>query len=491
MKAPTRDEWAFILGAAQVVVHGLAVFYVYRIVQFRLGPEQFGIWALGFSALSFISVAQLGVASALLRHIPVLRVKTERGDGDGITVKDLYWTSITLVTAGGAAVITLFVAPFYFFITVGLSPEDIADLNRIYGILIAYGLATVVGQIPYNALIALGRPIVAYLVFMIGSVLLVAVSYLWIDVYGLVAVSLAFLIYRAASLAICHGIMVRMLAGESKRSPWFSRTAFRRIFPTSFGLLISDIPVMFCDPVAKVLLNNFGGLSIVGYYEMARRLAGQLREVAIRPARMLIPRLAESIEKDDFETERAIFARMQRSLNSLAVAFFAVLAAGAPLISIIWLGYDEPLLTINIVLAAGSVAIGFLAVGSYFSFIAQGRPWVIVAAHGLTLALLGVFGAIGGYFGGPIACLVLLTFGYSVGSCYLIYRMFPERFGWSVFTNAGAVGAALMRSVPAMACAYAVDQLLLAEAGVLVRVAAFTAFAAVAGILNLRALRIG
>jgi len=488
MKLPTKDEWAFLLGAAQVIVHGTAVFVVYGVVQHRLGADLFGIWALGFSAISFISVAQLGVSSALLRQIPVLRVSQGRGEANGLTVKHLYWTSLTLVAIGGAVVVALVTAPFYYVLIATLEPAEILELNRIYGILIAYGFVTVMGQIPYNTLIALDRPAAAYGIFILASGLLIVVSWLWIDTYGLLAVSIGFLIYRLAGFVICSALVSWTLSSERQRIPWFSRDAFDRIFPTSLGLFVSDIPAMFCDPAAKLLLNHFGDLAFVGYYEMARRLASQLREIVIRPTRMMIPRLASAIEEGDVDRERMLFGRIQRSLNTLAILFFTSLVCGTPIISAVWLGYSEPLFAINLVFATASSAVGLLAVPSYFGFIALGRPVVILIAHSITLAVLVMLGAAAGSAGGVIPCLAFLSVGYAVGAFYQINRMFSSRITGSVLFNVGWAWTVVAMNLP-MIGGFLIDQIVLSEEVIAVRLIVFGSFAAISVWQALKSIR--
>ncbi len=56
---------------------------------------------------------------------------------------------------------------------------------------------------------------------------------------------------------------------------------------------------MSFEPVTKAFLSKFGGLAMVGYYEMASRLVSQLRGLIVSANQVIIPVVAEAKERND------------------------------------------------------------------------------------------------------------------------------------------------------------------------------------------------
>jgi O-antigen/teichoic acid export membrane protein len=50
---------------------------------------------------------------------------------------------------------------------------------------------------------------------------------------------------------------------------------------------------MLYDPITKALLTKFGGLSLVGYYEMANKLIYQIRSLKVSANQILVPAFAD------------------------------------------------------------------------------------------------------------------------------------------------------------------------------------------------------
>ncbi|MCP2619681.1 oligosaccharide flippase family protein [Candidatus Aminicenantes bacterium AC-334-K16] len=73
----------------------------------------------------------------------------------------------------------------------------------------------------------------------------------------------------------------------------WDKKLFREIVGYGINFQIISVARMLYDPITKALLTKFGGLSLVGYYEMANKLIYQIRSLKVSANQILVPAFAD------------------------------------------------------------------------------------------------------------------------------------------------------------------------------------------------------
>jgi O-antigen/teichoic acid export membrane protein len=181
---------------------------------------------------------------------------------------------------------------------------------------------------------------------------------------------------------------------------------------------------MFYDPITKALLSKFGGLSMVGYYEMANRMIQQFRALIVSANQVLVPSIADLQEKSP-EKIRSVYLTNYNLLFYLALPLYTMIIISTPLISELWIGHYERIFVIlGILLSAGNF-LNTLAGPSYFANLGTGLLRWNVISH-ITIAILNaglgaIFGIIFNGFGVVVAWIITLSLGSAV--IYVAYHI--------------------------------------------------------------------
>jgi O-antigen/teichoic acid export membrane protein len=194
---------------------------------------------------------------------------------------------------------------------------------------------------------------------------------------------------------------------------------------------------MVMDPLTKGMLSRFGSLEMVTYFEMGSRLIGQVRGLVVNANQVLVPTFAE-MSRDGTPQVETLFRKSYAVIFYVTVCLFGLLAAGLPLLGLVWIGVDQPIfIKITYILCAGWL-VNTLTVPAYFACLGTGDMRAVVRSHltmaGLNLALGYGFGKLwGGYgvvAGWTIALGVgglVMHIGYCLRSNFGLRGLVPPR----------------------------------------------------------------
>jgi O-antigen/teichoic acid export membrane protein len=174
---------------------------------------------------------------------------------------------------------------------------------------------------------------------------------------------------------------------------------------------------MFYDPLTKALLSKFGGLSMVGYFEMASKMIRQLRLLIVSANQVLLPAIANLKEKTP-EKIQSVYLTSYQLVFYLALPLFSLIIVCTPIISVLWIGYYESIfVTFGILLAIGWF-LNTLSAPAYYANLGTGELRWNVVGHTVILLLNAILGFLLGVsydgIGVVIAFVVSLAFGGSI-----------------------------------------------------------------------------
>jgi len=195
----------------------------------------------------------------------------------------------------------------------------------------------------------------------------------------------------------------------------WEKRLFREIIGYSINFQVMSLMTMLYDPVTKAILSKFGGLSFVGYYEMAARMITQLRSIIVSANGVIVPVIAEFHEQSPDKINNLFITSYQLMLY-LAIPAYSLTIVSIPLISKIWIGHYEPIFVVFGSLLAWGWFLNTLNGPAYFTYLGTGELRWNVISHIATAVLNPVFGIILGLNFGGIGVVVAWVFSLAVGS---------------------------------------------------------------------------
>jgi len=166
----------------------------------------------------------------------------------------------------------------------------------------------------------------------------------------------------------------------------------------NYGLNFQVISIflMVIDPITKILMAKFGGLTSVAYYEMANRMVTQFRSLLVSANQVMVPHVAELYENSPEKIQKA-YLDSYRIVFFLSLPLFAGVAAIAPLASELWIGQFEYSFVIYTVILSSANYLNTLTTPAYFVNLGTGflrwNTWahVVMAIMNIILGyMLGV-----------------------------------------------------------------------------------------------------
>jgi O-antigen/teichoic acid export membrane protein len=232
------------------------------------------------------------------------------------------------------------------------------------------------------------------------SVLLFALSVLLTPKFGLKGLIFAQIVQAAVVLVTSTYFLSKYIKGIFTFQWYWSNALFKEIIDYGLKMQALSFMQMSFEPVTKALLSKYGGLAMVGYYEMASRLVTQLRGLIVSANQVIIPVVAEAKE-----TNESYVKELYIKTFSIVLLFDIVLITGiiitAPIISYLWIGKIVPFFLFAVVLNSIVAFINICSNPAYFSYLGEGKlNWLIYSYLAISIInpILGYF--LGIHFGG-------------------------------------------------------------------------------------------
>ncbi len=439
------------LSVLQVAVNGGLYLVLYRFLYDTIGVEQLGVWSIVLAWTSMNNLASLGLGGSTTYFIPKYLARGERP-----YVQALIQTG-TLTAAATVVVGLLLFYPFVRLILGAVIEQDALLPLALSIVPYAFGslwLNATAGLV-YASIDGFQRVDLRNVLLMVGAAVFLGAAFVLVPMHGLIGLAQAQLI-QAATVLVTSWLVLRHLLPELPLIPYqWSRRAFSEMIGYSLRFQAITLTQMLFEPLTKSLLAKFGTVSAVGYFEMANRLALQLRAFIATAHTALVPTLTDIGERTP-ELLRGIYETSCRLIAFLLLLILPLLIALTPLISVLWLGAYEP----TFVLFATLLFLGWFGnlVGNpaYVGYLGAGDLRWNVWSH-LLMALLNVIlaFALGIFFGGPgvvigfvsalLAGSLLVAVAYSVEHDFRLALWFaPENLMLGAATLGGMAAVLLL-----------------------------------------------
>lgn len=400
----------------QVVLSGVVLFVIYRFLLNTVGIAQLGVWSIVTATTTLTRAGDFGLSGSIVKFVAKYRARNDEANVVGVINTALI--SIGLFIGG----LILLLGPLYRLLFEAIVP--------------AKGLSVAVELLPF-ALFSLWVSTLASvfqaslngcqrndlysLTTVAGQVLYLFFALVLVPSQNLLGIAYAQAI-QSLFLLVASGLLLKKEISSLSLLPrLWSKPLFREMLGYGLNFQVTSIAAQLMDPLTKVFLTKFGGLSQVGYYEMANRLILQLRSLLVSANQVFVPVVADMQEQDPSRI-KAFYLEAYEVLTYVSIPFYGAILAFSPLISVLWIGhFEQEFITTAVFLTVGwfinnQIATAysvFLGVGKLrWNTLSQITTAILNACLGLVLGQ--AFGAHGVLFAWILA--VAIGSGIVVGA---------------------------------------------------------------------------
>ena len=399
-----------IMSVAQVVVISGILFVLYGFLLKTIGVENLGIWSVVLSTTSVAGIANFGLSGSVVKFVAKYVARSEGEAVAGVIQTAL----ISIAVAGG--LILLIAYPLVHFILGLVMPSN--SLEKAFSIL-PYAITSlwmvIIAGVLQSGLDGYQRIDIRSMILTASALFHLILSFVLVPDYGLMGLAYARVIQTVAMLVISWFMLRRLIPTLPVFPYQWNRKLFREMIGYGINFQAISITQMLCEPTTKALLTKFGGLSMVGFYEMASRMLLQLRSVLVSANQVLVPAIADLQERSP-DLIQNTYKNNYRLMLYIALPFYSIIIVATPVISEIWIGHYESTFVIFSVLLSVSLFINTLSVPAYFSYLGIGKLKWNTLGHAITAFMNAILGFIGGYIFGGMGVVIAWIISSIAGS---------------------------------------------------------------------------
>jgi len=408
-----------IMSIVQIVVIGVVLFILYRFLLNAIGLEQLGIWSLVLATTSVTQIANFGLSGSVVKFVAKYIAR-----GENKNVSGVIQTAALSVAAfiGFVLLIGYPIAKWVLGLVIPVESLRLAVSILPYAFLALWIMA--ITSIFQAGLDGYQRIDLRSLLLMGGSIFHLFLCFILAPTYGLMGVAYARIIQNFTVLVSSWVLLKRCLPLLPIFPYNWNKKSFKEIIGYGVNFQVISTTAMFYDPITKALLSKFGGLSMVGFYEMASRMVQQFRALIVSANQVLVPSIAYLKEKTP-EKIQSIYLTSYQLLIYLALPLYSLIIVCTPIISDLWIGHYERIFVVFATLLAIGWFLNTLNAPAYFAYLGIGKlRWNVISHIAIALLNAGLGFTLGMLYDGMgvvIAWVISLALGSSI--IYLSYHL--------------------------------------------------------------------
>lgn len=407
------------MSVTQIVVISVVLFVLYKFLLNTIGVAKLGIWSLVLATTSVTQIANFGLSGSVVKFVAKY---VARGEDENIS--GVVQTAALSVAAFGSCVLLIGypIAKWVLGLVIENEYLPLALSILPYAFLALWSM--VITGIFQAGLDGYQRIDLRSLLLMGGAILHLLLCFVFAPIYGLIGVAYARVLVNMLILIGSWLLLKRCLPVLPVFPYRWNKGLFREIIGYGINFQVISITAMLYDPITKALLSKFGGLSMVGYYEMASRMVQQFRALIVSANQVLVPSIADLKEKTP-EKIQSVYSSSYQLLFYLALPLYSFIIICTPIISELWIGHYETVFVLFTTLLTIGWFLNTLAGPAYFTYLGVGElRWNVIGhiAIGLLNAGLGfTMGVLFNGIGVVVAWVSSLALGNSI--IYLSYHI--------------------------------------------------------------------
>lgn len=324
---------ALLQGVTGVVV----TFASYRLLLISHGTEALGLWSLVVGVIAFARLADISGGSALSRLMSAgamadttrSREEIRRAFADTVTVltASIYGIVLALAYFPAKAVIAFSV------------PEEFSRTGQqLTSVLIIAMFVTVLGRTTGSALDGIQRADLRVFAEIASLIFYLALSLVLVPEMGVLGLGLAQLAQAIVLLVCARIFLVWQLPGLSLLPMQFCWRDMGESASYGFRLQANTVAALIFDPVVRLLVNHYAGLSTLGLLDVALRLVGQTREMLMSGLGPLVPEFSRLDGESGREDRIRLLEKVMQVVGWASAALLISVCLAAPVLSLLLFG---------------------------------------------------------------------------------------------------------------------------------------------------------
>ena len=327
-----RNSTASIL---QTILSVLILFFLYKHLIVHLGSEQLGLWSVILASISFARLSEMGLAGSVVKF-----VARYIGLGEKVQAAEIIQTAAISI----ATIMAIFCFLGYFLLDkflVFVIPKSLVSQASILlpWTFLSLWLGSVAGVFQ-SGLDGCQRFDIRSTLLVLSNIFFFALVFFTVSNFGLVGLAISQVLQSLFFLLATWFALRKQLQSLSWLPFFWRKDKFSEMLSYAFSFQIISIASLLSDPIVKLLMSHFGGLSVTGFYEMASQLIIKLRSLILAVTQLLVP-IASELNETSPKKIRNFYLQNFRLLFLIAVPLYCITIISLPLISIIWIGYIE------------------------------------------------------------------------------------------------------------------------------------------------------
>ena len=408
-----------IMSLIQIILVAGILFFLYRFLLKTIGVDQLGIWSLVLATTSVTQIANFGFSGSVVKFVAKYAAREDERSVSGV----IQTAALSLALMMGTFILIGYPVIKWVLSLVVPSNSLAYAISILPYALVSLWLTTITGVFQ-SGLDGFQRIYIRNFIVMGGSLFFAILCFIFARKYGLIGLAYAQIINNAMILILSWILIKRLLPVLPVIPYQWDKSLFKEIVGYGINFQIISISNMLYDPITKAFLSKFGGLSMVGYYEMANKMVQQFRSLIVSSNQVLVPAIAD-LQENNPERIRSIYLTNYNLLFFLALPLYTLIIISTPFISEIWIGhYEKVFISIGIFLAIGNF-LNTLNVPAYFSNLGIGSLKWNVIGH-IAIAVLNIiFSAFLGFLFGGYGVVIGWALALSLGSAviYISYHI--------------------------------------------------------------------
>ena len=372
-----------IMSVLQILTISVVLFFLYKFLLGTIGAEKFGIWSLVLAATAVTQIADLGLSGGVVKFVAKYIAREENENVIGViqTAALTIGATVGLILTAGYPVIKwalrLIVPSESFPLALEILPFAFIAL-----------WLCMLTSIFQAGLDGYQRFDVRSLILISGAVFHFLLCIWWVPKHGLLGLAYAKVVQNGSVMIVSRLALKKIVPSLPFLPFGWNKRLFKEMIGYSINFQIISVSNMLYDPITKALLSKFGGLSMVGYYQMAGKMIQRLHSLIIAANQVLVPAIADLKEKTP-EKIRHVYITSYRLLFYLVFPLYFLVIISLPLISKIWIGhYEGAFVTFSALLSIGWL-LNTLSSPAYHTNLGTGKLFWNVVGH-IVIAVLNV-----------------------------------------------------------------------------------------------------
>lgn len=345
---------AIAFSIAQIAIQSIVLFLTYRLAVHSIGLVLLGVWSVASAAVTFGRIGDLGFGGAMPRLLAARLSPVATGGASAVSSPVLVETAVLSSTLGSLLLVLLIYWPLVLF-TASLRPETGRQLilELVAGASLAL-LFTAMSSTFAACLDGLGRFRLRSLIAISGTVVNIILLALTIRPLGVLALPLALLVQGLWTAGLSWHVLRRELDGLALLPCRWSAVAFRELLAIGKFTQTNSLLIMLFEPMSRVMAGRIGGPEFAALFDLAARLAGNLRLLFSSASQATVPFYA--YVRDQSDRTRALYLASSSTIAVLAAAAVAIAAGVSPWLSLLALdNVSGEFLVIFAILLVGSL----------------------------------------------------------------------------------------------------------------------------------------